>query len=218
MKSRLGIRFLFLFKFHYFMKSLDFSKPVTFSILNAMLEKQAFTQLSLSKEKSVSLGQVNKVAKYLLERNLIEKESGSYYLNNAFGLIECIARTREMKDNIITRMRLSLEKKEAINLLGSKGVLCLDTALEEFYPHISSQRICAYIPKKEKKNLLNELSALQGNNSEVWLYEVDLPLETEKVNGRILTSRKRTAIDLVCDNAGFAASDLFKELWGQNIL
>ena len=198
------------------MKSLDFSKPVTFSILNAMLERQAFTQLSLSKERNVSLGQVNKVAKYLLERNLIEKESGSYSLSNAFGVIECIARTREMKDALITRMQLSLEKSEAVELLGSKGVLCLDSALEQFYPHVSSQRVCAYVPKK--KSLLDELGSLQGNNSDVWLYSVDLPLETMEVNGHTLTSRKRTAIDLVCDNAGFAASDLFKELWNQSIL
>ncbi len=198
------------------MKFLDFSKPVTFSILNAMLERQAFTQLSLSKERNVSLGQVNKVAKYLLERNLIEKESGSYSLSNAFGVIECIARTREMKDALITRMQLSLEKSEAVELLGSKGVLCLDSALEQFYPHVSSQRVCAYVPKK--KSLLDELGSLQGNNSDVWLYSVDLPLETMEVNGHTLTSRKRTAIDLVCDNAGFAASDLFKELWNQSIL
>lgn len=199
------------------MKALDFSKPVTFSILNAMLEKQAFTQLSLSKEKGVSLGQVNKVAKYLLERNLIEKESGSYYLKNAFGVIECIARTREMKDALITRTRLSLQKNEAMKLLGSKGVLCLDSALEQFSPHISSQRVCAYVPKN-KKSLLEKLGSLQGSNSEVWLYEADLPLETEEANGYILTSKKRTAIDLVCDNAGFAAFNLFKELWNQRIL
>lgn len=200
------------------MKAIDFSKPVTFSILKAMLEKQAFTQLSLSKEKNVSLGQVNKVAKYLLERNLIGKERGAYSLNNPFGLIECIASSRQMRDSLITRVGVFLSKQEAIELLGSKAVLCLDSALEQYCPHISSQRVCAYVPKNKRKQLLEELNSLKGNNCTIWLYTIDLPLETEQVNNKNITSKKRTAIDLMCDNIGFAASDLFKELWNQSIL
>ncbi|MEM0360147.1 MAG: hypothetical protein QXK06_02300 [Candidatus Diapherotrites archaeon] len=200
------------------MKSIDFSKPVTFSILSAMLEKQAFTQLSLSKEKGVSLGQVNKVAKYLSERNLIGKEQGAYALANPYGIIECIASFRNMKSALIGKMSVSLSKEEVLKLLGSRGVLCLDSALEQFQPNVSSKRVCAYVSKKEKKQLLEELESLAGENCQVWLYSEDLPIEEETVNGLRVTSRKRTAIDLVCDNAGFAASDLFKQLWNQEIL
>lgn len=217
-KVALGFGFLFLFRFHSYMKSIDFSKPVTFSILNAMLERQAFTQLSLSKEKNVSLGQVNKVAKFLLERNLIGKEKGSYTLNNALGLIECIASSRQMRDSLIGKYGVFLSKGEALEMLGSKAVLCLDSALEQYYPHISSRRVCAYVPKKERKELLEGLDSHKGDNCTIWLYSLDLPVETEQVNNKNITSRKRTAIDMVCDNAGFAVSDLFRELWNQEIL
>jgi len=217
-KSLHGVLFLFLFGGKSIMKALDFSKPVTFSILNSMLERNSFTQLSLSKEKGVSLGQVNKVAKFLLEKNLIEKESGAYKLNNAFGLVECIAKSREMKHALVEKMEVFLSKEEALGLLGSKGVLCMDSALEQYYPHVSSGRVCAYVPKKGRRALLEELESLKGNNCTVWLYSADLPIETTEVNGRKVTEKKRTAIDLVCDNACFAAHDLFKELWGQSIL
>lgn len=199
------------------MKSIDFSKPVTFSILNAMLEKQAFTQLSLSKEEDVSLGQVNKVSKYLMEKNLIGKEQGAYKLNNAFGLIECIAANREMKDALIAKKRVLLKKEKALELMGKKAILCLDSALEQYFSHVSSKRVCAYVPKK-KKALLKELNSKKGEECEVWLYSMDLPLKSKKVNGWNTTGKKRTAIDLVCDNAGFAASGLFKELWNEQIL
>jgi hypothetical protein len=200
------------------MKSIDFSKPVTFSILNAMLEKQSFTQLSLSKEKSVSLGQVNKVAKYLTEKNFIGKNQGAYLLNNPLGLIECISASRKMDDSIAAKISVSLQKEDALKLLGSRGVLCLDSALEQFHPHISSGRVCAYVAKKDKRQLVEELESAKGNNCTIWLYSADLPLEEENVNGLRATNRKRTAIDMVCDNAGFAASDLFRELWKQEIL
>ncbi len=200
------------------MKAIDFSKPVTYSILNAMLERESFTQLALSREKKVSLGQVNKVAKYLAEKRLIEKDSGNYYLNNAFGAIECIAATRKMKNNLHLKINLAMEKENALNLLGKKAVLCLDSALEQFSPNISSTRVCAYLPEGLKTPLLKELQEHTGGGVELWLYKSDLSLETEQANGKTCTSKKRTVIDMVCDNSAFAAKELFLELWGQRIL
>jgi len=200
------------------MKAIDFSKPVTYSILNAMLERESFTQLALSQEKKVSLGQVNKVAKYLAEKRLIEKDSGNYFLNNAFGVIECIAATRKMKNTLHSKTNLAMTKEEALNLLGERAVLCLDSALEQFSPNISSTRICAYLPDGLKTPLLKELEEKSGGGVEVWLFKSDLPLETEQANGKTCTSKKRTAIDIVCDNSAFAAKELFLELWGQQIL
>jgi len=200
------------------MKAIDFSKPVTFSILDGMLERSAFTQLSLSKEKGVSLGQVNKVAKYLIERNLIDKDSGSYSVNSAFGVIGCIAKTREMSEQLIERIETNYSKEEALNLMGQKGTLCLDSALEQHRPEISSGRVCAYVDGKEVEKLVSELKKNKGNNTAVWLFSADLPIATENVNNRNVTAKRRTAIDLTCDNAAFAASSLFEELWEENIL
>ena len=216
--ARICILFLFLFGFHCCMKSLDFSKPVTFSILGGILERQAFTQLSLSREKNVSLGQVNKVAKYLLERNLISKERGSYSLNSPRGIIDCIASSREMRDSLIGRFPVFLPKDEALAFLGEKGVLCLDSALEQFHPHVTSGRVCAYAPKAAKREIVQRLSDSNGNNLEVWLFSEDLPVEAARANGKNVTSKKRTAIDLACDNACFAANDLFREIWGRGVL
>ncbi len=200
------------------MKSIDFSKPVTFKIIEGMLRLGKFTQLSVSSELGVSLGQVNKVTKFLLKEKMISKENAFYSIKNAQKIIECIAQHRAMKDSLIKKTHTSLEKDSLIEFLKGKGILCLDSALEQFIPKIKTGRVCAYVGKQAEKDVLKELGKFTGNKSTLYLYKEDLPVTSIEWNGRIITEKVRTAIDLGCDNMAFAAQHLFKEVWNEKII
>ncbi|RLG70155.1 MAG: hypothetical protein DRO07_00845 [Candidatus Iainarchaeum archaeon] len=199
------------------MNRIDFSKPVSFSIVKAMLENKSFTQLSLSQQKNVSLGQVNKIVKLLLAKGLIEKEKSGYSVANAFGIIELIAKHRDMKDLLLKKTTSVFSKEDAINWLRDKAIFCLDSALEA-YDNIKTGRICAYIKEEYQKEVLEELDELRGNKTMLCIYTLDLPTKPVKIDEKKVTDKIRTAIDLVCDNSTFAAVKLFEELWGQKIL
>ena len=70
------------------MNTLDFSKPVTFRIAELMLEKQEFTQLELSRELKVSVGQVNKVTKALENAGAVAKKGKEFCIERPPPLIE----------------------------------------------------------------------------------------------------------------------------------
>jgi len=200
------------------MKSIDFSKPVTFKIIEGMLKKGKFTQLSLSSGLGVSLGQVNKVAKFLLKEKMISKNDVFYSISSAGKIIECIAQHRSMKESLVKKLPVSLEKGPLLDLLRGKGVLCLDSALEQFIPNVSSDRICVYAGKQAESGLLKELGKHNGDRHCVHVYREDLPVSGIEWNGKIVTEKVRTAIDLECDNMGFAAEKLFSEIWNEKII
>jgi hypothetical protein len=199
------------------MSRIDFSKPVSFSIVKAMLENKEFTQLALSQQKHVSLGQVNKIVKYLLEKGFIEKGKSSYIVRNPLAIIEEIAKYRDMKKRLVGKFALFVEEGDLLNMLKEQAVFCLDTALKQYCDGVITSRVCAYV-KGDKKKLLEELAAMRGNNTHLFLYTEDLPVEMVDINQMLYTDKVRTIIDLVCDNSAFAASKLFEELWGQKIL
>ena len=200
------------------MKPIDFSKPVSFSIIEAILKDKHFTQLQLSREKNVSLGQVNKIVKGLLEKGLIEKEQNGYAITNPLGIIELIAKYRDMNYMLLGKVRTLLSKDDAYELLKGKGIFCLDSALEA-YEDVKTHRVCLYANKGMPcEELFKELETMKGNKTLICMYSLDLPTEPVEFNGRLITNKLRTAIDLVCDNSAFAANRLFEELWGQKIL
>ncbi len=200
------------------MKSIDFSKPVTFKIVEGMLRRGTFTQLSLSSELGVSLGQANKVAKHLLREKMIEKKDSFYRIGNAQKIVGCIAQHREMKNLLVKKTGVSLSKEEVLQMLNGKGVLCLDSALERFVPNVVSQRVCVYAGKDAEKEVLRELRKVSGENCSVYVYREDLPAESVECSGLRVTEKVRTAIDLGCDNMDFAAKELFRELWKEKII
>lgn len=198
------------------MNHIDFSKPVSFSIVKAMLENKRFTQLSLSQQQNVSLGQVNKIVKLLLAKGLVEKEKSSYSIANPFGIIELIAKHRDMKSLLLKKTTSMLSKEDVINWLNGKAIFCLDSALEA-YDDVKTERVCAYVKEEHRKDVSDELEGLRGNKIMLCIYSLDLPVKPINVNGRAVTDKVRTAIDLVCDNSAFAANKLFEEIWGQKL-
>lgn len=199
------------------MYNIDFSKPVSFNIVKAMLESKEFTQLALSQSINVSLGQVNKIVNYLQKKGFVEKGKASYVVTNPLAIIEEIAKYRDMRKRIIARFSLSLEQKALFDMLRSNVVFCLDTALMQYCKDVKTKRICAYLSEGNDK-LIEKLAAMEGNKSYLWLYSNDLPTEGLLIDGVRYTDKVRTVIDLVCDNSTFAANKLFEELWGQKII
>jgi len=199
------------------MRQLDFSKPVSFSIIKQMLESREFTQLALSQQKQVSLGQVNKIVKYLLERGYIEKGKSAYAVTNPLAIVEEVARQRRMKQHIIGKFSLVLDEATIINMFKKQAIFCLDTALKQYCKDIVSGRVCAYIGNI-KKELVEELDAMKGNATHLYVYKPDLPICAVEISGVRYTDKIRTVIDMVCDNSTFAASKLFEEVWGQKIM
>ncbi|MEM4662725.1 MAG: helix-turn-helix domain-containing protein [Candidatus Diapherotrites archaeon] len=199
------------------MSVLDFSKPVSFSIVNAMLESKEFTQLALSQNLKVSLGQVNKIVKYFQQKGYIEKGKNSYHLVDPLAIISEIAIHRNMESLLIARFSLSLNNDAVFEILRAKAIFCLDSALSHYFDNIKTKRVCAYLTENDT-NLIEKLSALPGDKTHLYLYSIDLTVNAVLENNTRYTDKVRTAIDLVCDNCTFAASRLFQELWGQKVM
>ncbi|MEM4598469.1 MAG: hypothetical protein QW400_02160 [Candidatus Diapherotrites archaeon] len=199
------------------MSTLDFSKPVSFSIVSAMLESKEFTQLALSQNLKVSLGQVNKIVKYFQQKGSIEKGKNSYFIRDALAIISEIAAYRTMDNSLIARFKLSIEPKSVMDMLKQNSIFCLDTALSYYCANVRTKRICAYLTEKDT-NLIEKLTAMPGNKTDLCLYSIDLPLDFVSDSDYRYADKVRTVIDLVCDNSAFAAACLFQEIWGQKIL
>jgi len=199
------------------MHNIDFSKPVSFNIVKAILEKKEFTQLSLSQELKVSLGQVNKIVNYLQKKGFVEKGKTSYMLANPLAVIGEIAKYRDMEKCRIARFSLSVDQKTLLEMLKSNAIFCLDTALKQYCNNVVTNRICAYLSPGNDR-LIEKFAAMEGNKTYLYLYSNDLPTEGLLIDNARYTDKVRTVIDLVCDNSAFAASKLFEELWAQKII
>ncbi|MCX8189704.1 MAG: hypothetical protein N3F05_00545 [Candidatus Diapherotrites archaeon] len=199
------------------MSTLDFSKPVSFNIVNAMLECKEFTQLSLSQNLKVSLGQVNKIVKYFQQKGSIEKGKNGYFIKDALSIISEIAAYRSMEKTIIARFNLSIAPQAVKEMIKHNSVFCLDSALSYYCNNVKTKRICAYLTEKDT-NLIEKLAAMPGDKTNLCLYSIDLPLDFVSDSDYKYTNKVRTVIDLVCDNSAFAATNLFQELWKQKII
>ena len=197
------------------MPALDLSKPVSFAILRSILKMRRFTQLALSKDANASLGQVNKIVSFLERRGFIERENNAFVLRKALSMLEELAKFRHMRDLLIAKFSVSISENEVKNILANDAIFCLDTALKQYCPSILSKRVCAYL---NDTKVIEKLQAFEGGSTFVYLYSVDIEPKTKEAAGVKYTDEYRTAIDLVCDNAAYAAVELFERLWQERIV
>ena len=100
-----------------------------------------------------------------------------------------------------------------------KNVLCMDSALEKYSNYYRSNRVCVYANnEKEVKRIEKIFNGASSGHIEVWIFKASPLPETIKIKKKIVTTKLRTLIDLVCDNKTFYAKDLFKQLWGAEFL
>ncbi|MFH1256822.1 MAG: helix-turn-helix domain-containing protein [Candidatus Diapherotrites archaeon] len=191
----------------------------TYKVIYFLLGNRGFTQLQASRELGVSFGLVNRVVQWLVSKRFVEKQKNGYYLTDPSGLAALFAFNRDMNSLLAEKILLALPKAGALERIPKNCVLCLDSALENYSGYYRSNRVCVYAEgNKELKEIGKAFQGEPKGNTELWVFKPDLEPETVKLKGRLVVSKLRTLIDLVCDNKTFYAKDLFKELWGVELL
>ncbi|MDO8537999.1 MAG: hypothetical protein Q7S21_03890 [archaeon] len=190
----------------------------TYKLIYYVLEHRAFTQLQASKSAGISLGQTNKIVQWLVQKRFAEKRSNKYYLADPSGLVGLFALERDMNSFLAKKISVNLSKEKVLRQI-PKSVLCLDSALEKYSNYYRSNRVCVYInSEKGVKEIEKTFQDTSPGHTEIWLFKASPESETIKLKQRIVATKLRTLIDLVCDNKTFYAKDLFKQLWGVKFL
>lgn len=193
---------------------MDLSSEKTFKIIEFVLGNRVFGQRKASRELSVSVGQVNKVVKWLELKNFIGREKNAFKVLDVAGIISAISFFRHMQQLRVLSIPLRMDKKQAMKLLPKDVVLCLESALDFYSPHYVSNRVCIYAGEKSIKKITEAFYGHEGNQTHLFVFKPMPSVKPVKMKGFMLTSKVRTVIDLVCDDKAFAADPLFKQLWG----
>jgi len=181
----------------------------TYRIVKAILEMKKFTQYAISKKENLTFSLVNKVVNWLVSRGYVVKRTGHYELVSPAAVFNLFPLYRRMKP--YTAFDINLSNKEALTLLKGKGILCLTTALSCYDDYFRDPAIHVYLTDKK---IIEELKALPKGYTRIELYKEDLSgKDFAKKNGRIVTDKTRTIIDLFCANKAYTAERLIKKEW-----
>lgn len=183
----------------------------TYKILYYILSHRKFTQTEIHEATGVSIGRVNRVVSWLLDRGYADKTKAKYKLTSAVSLISLLANFRAMKKTIT--LDIDAPREEVMKFLIEKGaVFCLTSALQYYDTYFRDPSICIY---SYDKKVVEELEKFRKGNLRINIYEPDLPLEENitTIDSAKLTSEVRTIIDLFCDNKSYAADRLIKRVF-----
>ncbi len=181
----------------------------TYKIIRAMLEMKKFTQYEISKKENVTFSLVNKVVNWFVSRGYVARRQGNYEVITPAAIFNLFPLYRTMKP--YATFDVNLPRKEALEMIKGKGILCLTSALSYYDSYYRDPAIYAYV-KDEK--LVDELKRARKGLTRVELFEEDLNADdTIKKNGQLITSKARTVIDLFCANRAYAAEMLIKREW-----
>ena len=170
----------------------------------------------------ISLGQINKVFRWLEDNYFIEKIRKNilrYKLINPTGLLRAISFFRKMKNNKIIEYNLDLRKEEVVKYLNKKKVIfCLETALEKYDSYFRGDTICCYVEYPNRiKTIDQDLSTIRFGLTKLLLYSWDFQdynLRNSSNSIDNYTSELQTIIDLFCDNKANYTKELIKRKWG----
>lgn len=187
----------------------------TYKVVFFILRNPVFTQTSVFRATKVSWGRMNEVVQWLVSKNFVEKREKGYELIDPAGLVSLFPLHRDMDSLLLRKLPLRLSKKQIMERLPKKTVLCLDSALQFYSGYWHSDRVCAYADEKSAllKKIEKEFMPLTGGNTCLWLFKQDIAPETVKAKGITITDKLRTLIDMACDNKSYYAKDLYKQLW-----
>jgi predicted transcriptional regulator len=181
---------------------LRLNSSKTLPILIYILESENFLQTQISNKLNISIGRVNKVVQYLMQKEIIIKENARYHLIQPNKLSEIIAHSLEIKKYVT--YSLDISKEDLIDQLNDLGILCLDSALEKHFPSFKSSEVYVY----EQKDLINLLNSINRGNTKVIVYKC--PYESLS-NG--FTGRIQTIIDLLSVGKDDLAKVLSNQTW-----
>jgi len=135
--------------------------PTTYGIILAVLASKKTSQREIARRLGVSVGQVNKVFRWLEENAFVEgpaasgegRTSGrgdSYVLVNPTGLLRAISLFRQMNGLRLFSVAVAGTKQALLSELRShRVVFCLGTALERFSEFYRSDEVSFYAVGKD---------------------------------------------------------------------
>ncbi|MGM5488045.1 MAG: MarR family transcriptional regulator [Nanobdellota archaeon] len=174
----------------------------TLSILHSILQNPSFTQTGIARETQVSIGRVNGITKWLLQKGMIKKETGSYLLIAPNKIITHIAAQHTLTQNRV--FEINRPKPETKELLIKTTAVCLHTALEEHEKKEISNDLYAYVNQK----IIDVLNKEERGTTRIILYDPPTPLPTREV-----TSQIQTIIDLHITEEHQLTRELSLKLW-----
>lgn len=186
-----------------------------YKVVKFILENGKFSQLEASEKTGVSLGLVNRITNWLVERGYVAKANGGYELVMPAALLALFPVYRKMEKLATATFKISIKEAELSALLKKhKAVLCLTSASQYYDAFIRDPSVHAYCENDELKK---ELSRCLAGLTSVTLYSPDVSLEgdVEKKKGFLLTSELRTMVDLLCSNKAYAAESMIRKRWGK---
>jgi hypothetical protein len=206
--------------------------PKTFEVLKRVLNQPMFSQRMIARSTGISIGQVNKVFKWLEENNFIEKIRKTFLTNvpedlgivryqliNPTGILRAISFFRTMKNNRTLVLNLDLKKDKVIKFLKrEKVIFCLDSALEKYDSYFRGDTICCYIdPKEQIEDIKNDLTSVKYGLTRIEFYSWDftgLDIRDAMNSHDNYTTEVQTIIDLFCDNKAHYTKELLRRKWG----
>lgn len=189
------------------------TSKMAYKVVRYVLEKGTFNQFEASTETGVSIGLVNRITNWLVERGYIAKGKEGYELIMPAALLMLFPIYRKMEKLATATYKIKISERELSALLKKyKAVLCLTSASQFYDPYIRDPSVHVY---SESDELKKELGRYQTGLSSITLYSPDLSLEgdTEKKKGFLLTNELRTIIDLLCSNKAYAAESMIRKRW-----
>ncbi|MDO8554539.1 MAG: hypothetical protein Q7S22_07055 [Candidatus Micrarchaeota archaeon] len=181
----------------------------TYRIIKMVLDMKKFTQYEISKKGDLTFSLVNKVVNWLVSRGYVAKRTGHYELISPAAIFNLFPVYRKMKP--YETFDVDLSHEEALEMLKGKGTLCLTTALSYYDAYFRDPAIRVY---SEDKNLIKEIKNLPKGYTRIEFYKEDLSSkDSVKKDGKLLTDKTRTIIDLFCSNKAYAAERLVKKEW-----
>ena len=205
------------------------TSPKTYSVIIYALTHGSLSQRKTARKLGISIGQVNKVFRWLEDNLFIERigrkktggalNRGTYGLVNPTGILRAISLFRKMKENLLFELNLDLKKEKIMEYLLDRDVIfCLESALDRYDSYFRGDTICCYVNSLvEAENIRKELSSTKSGIMKIRFYSWDfnnLSITHELISTGNYTTEVQTMMDLFCDNKPHYTRELLKRKWG----
>ena len=156
----------------------------------------------------------------------------NYVLTNPLGLLQFISLMRSMDELRLFTLSVNAPEKEVIKTLSKKGVVfCLGTAQRQHSAYYRPDEISFY--SEEPQKIHDFLKTAKRGHTKISCYRIDYiryhrydeidlaelldSLFARKIDGKRITTKVQTVIDMFCDGKGAYTKPLLKNLWGVEI-
>lgn len=182
---------------------LRLTSKKTLPILLYILDNTSFTQTRIRDDLDISIGRINRIVKFLVDKGIVLKLKGRYELVQPNRLCELIANTYEMIEH--QTFFLDISKRQLLDLVKrSDATLCLESALDM---HVRGFKAEAY-EVYHNDELLKHLNKVERGNSKLVVYKKPHQVQTGNSTGKQLT-----VIELLASGRVEQAKILSERIW-----